>query len=228
MNAASFLLLVILAASIAHAEPLASQATSTASSAASTAPIETPLLSVQKTESPAVSNIVSKPVNAPAPMSSGPSPPSSFDSALDTLEKILKVLAYFVGGAWVYFNYFQGRTYKARLEVKLSGVKLETDTSSLAKITAQVKNVGLSKCELLDRGSGLRLQGYDATKQVDQWTPVGTFPMLTQNNQWIEPGVTIEEQILLPIDMGKFVAFRAELILNSLDEDVRWKMVAIF
>lgn len=222
MIAASILFLV-LAANIAHAQPIAPQAAS-APATFTTSLNKKSSVAGQQLPSSAVLTTTSKPPSAPAPVSVTTTP--ALDVTLDTVEKFLKVLAYLVGAAWVYFNYIRGRTYKARLEVKLSGVRLEPNSLSLAKITAQVKNAGLSKCELLDRGSGLRLQGYDATKQVDHWTSLGTYTMLTKNNQWIEPGVTIEEQVLLPIDSGKYAAFRVELILNS--KDVRWKMAAIF
>lgn len=185
------ILLLALAANIAHAQPIAPPA------------LPAPATGQQ--------------LSATAPSTSPP------DGILDTADK---VLAYLVGAAWVYYNDYRGRTYRARLEAKLSGAKLGPDPLPLAKITAQVKNVSLAKCTLLDYGSGLRVQGYDTTKLVDHWVRLGTYTILTKNNQWIEPGVTIEEQILLPIDPGKYAAYRADLILDS--GKVRWKMAAIF
>lgn len=167
-------------------------------------------------------------VNSPMPTapqaSAAPLPP--LDAALESAERVLKVIAYMVGGIWVYYNYFRGRTHRARLEVKIGGMRLEPVISNLAKISTQVKNAGLSKVELLDSGSAIRVYGYDATKTVDHWILIETYDSLAKNNHWIEPGVSVEEQILLPIEPGKYAAFRADLILNS--EKVRWKTAAIF
>ncbi len=220
-----FILLLALVGNAAEAQ-LASSDAASAPVAQTTATNEQPL-------APGRASVSSNPLSAPLKASTTPalsadefSLASNVDSILDTSEKVLKVIAYLVGATWVYFNYFQGRTYKPRLEVKLSGVNLDPKHPNLAKITAQVKNVGLSKCELLDKGTGLRLQGYDATKKVDHWIQLGTYSILTKNNRWIEPGVTIEEQLLLPIDPGTYATFRVELILNS--GSVRSKTAVIF
>jgi hypothetical protein len=147
------------------------------------------------------------------------------DAVLDTIEKILKIAAYIVGGTWVYFNYFKGRTHKPRMEIKVSGSSLTTPGCGLYRVQAQARNVGLSKIEIVDEGSGLRILGYDASKAVDQWTHLATYPVLTKSNQWIEPGVTIEEHLLVPVVPGKYAAIRADLILSS--RNVRWKAAAI-
>ncbi len=192
----------------------------------------------QVTPAPSPSNVASPQLVVPQPSSPASTslrspvsqasavPLSPLDARLETLERILKVLAYLVGGAWVYYNYFRGRAHKSRLEVKVSGTRLDAATPNLAKVSTQVKNVGLSKAELLDAGSAIRLYGYNATKSVDQWTLIETYDSLTKNNQWIEPGVSVEEHILIPIDPGIFAAFRVDLILNS--KKVRWKTTAIF
>lgn len=204
---------------------MAAQAQTASGIAASTPPAQSASVGFKPSAPSQPSSAPPKPHIAPAPASTASGSTSTFDSILDTAEKILRILAYGVGGAWVYFNYVKGRTHKARLKVRLSGTRLESKAPHLAKITAQVENVGLSKCELLDIGSGLRLQGYDATKLVDQWTSLATYDLLTKNNHWIEPGVTIEEQLLVPIDTETYAAFRVELVLNS--KDVRWKTAAI-
>lgn len=147
------------------------------------------------------------------------------DASLDTIEKILKIAAYIVGGTWVYFNYFKGRTHKPRLEIKVSGSSLTAPGCGLFRVQAQARNVGLSKIEIVDEGSGLRILGYDASKAVDQWIHLATYPVLTKSNHWIEPGVTIEEHLLVPVVPGKYAAVRADLILSS--RNVRWKAAAI-
>ena len=93
-------------------------------------------------------------------------------AVLEIVEKGMLIVAYAVAGAWVYFNYFKGRTYEARLEVKVSGEVLPTGAAKLAKITSQIKNVGLSKVELHETGSAIRVEGYD--HQNEAWVRIGT------------------------------------------------------
>src|ERR1043166_6716753 len=74
--------------------------------------------------------------------------PSTAASPLDTVEKILKIAAYFIGGAWVYFNYFRGRTYHARLEPHVKVELCRRSTPEFMKSVATLKNVGLSRVPL--------------------------------------------------------------------------------
>jgi hypothetical protein len=112
---------------------------------------------------------------------------------LDIIEIIFKIVAYLLGSLWVYFNYFQGRTHRPRLEIKLTGAKLNSPHDGLFKMVAQVKNVGLSKVELKDHGTAIRISGFDSTKITNNWINIGTHAILTPYHQWIEPGETIED-----------------------------------
>ncbi len=179
--------------------------------------------------------IISKPsspssaIKAPEPrtpvQSSKVTTSGTLKDFLDIIETLFKIFAYILGGLWVYFNYFQGRTHKPRMEIKVTGGKLSEPFGGLVKIFVQAKNVGLSKIELKDEGTGIRIYVFDATKTVDNWIHVVTCSILTPYHQWIEPGETIEDAILIPVEPVSYAAIRAELNLNS--TKVTWKVAAI-
>jgi hypothetical protein len=45
-----------------------------------------------------------------------------------TIKDVAEIIAVFVGGAWAYFNYFRGRTYKPRIELSLQAEFLKDDS----------------------------------------------------------------------------------------------------
>jgi hypothetical protein len=142
----------------------------------------------------------------------------------DLVEKIMRIGAYLVGGAWVYFNYFKGRTHEARLEVKVLGEFLPVSKVRLAKFTTQIKNVGLSKVELFESGSGVRIEGYDLG--TEGWTFLGAYSIFTGEGQWIEPAETLEDQLLVPMGTSVFVAYRAQMLVNY--GEATWEASTVF
>jgi hypothetical protein len=69
---------------------------------------------------------------------------------------IITVLAIIIGGFWAYFKFARGRTYRPRLEVGLTAQWWAVNEKWLLHARVTVKNVGVSKVELLQTGTGLR------------------------------------------------------------------------
>lgn len=156
-----------------------------------------------------------------------PGASSTFDLIFDSAEKVLKVLAYIVGGIWVYFNYFKGRTHKPRLEVNVSLTRVDIQKPGLLRIIAKAKNVGLSQVQIIEKGTAVVIAGRDATSALVDWTDLKTQSVFTDRHRWIEPGVTIEDQLLVLIDATKYDVFKAELLLQSASGDVSWIAISI-
>jgi hypothetical protein len=131
---------------------------------------------------------------------------------LDLIEKVMKIGAYLVGAAWVYFNYFKGRIYEARLEVGIAGEILPVSSKKLARLTTRTKNVGLAKIEILESGSGVRVEGYDVA--TEEWTHIGTYSIYGDEELWVEPAETLEDQLLVALGTTDFVAYRAQIFVN--------------
>ena len=150
-----------------------------------------------------------------APRESAPvvcSVTTPLSDGLDLFEKVLKIGAYLVGAAWVYFNYFKGRTYKARLEVRITGEVLPDSPTKLARLTTLIKNIGLGKVELLESGTGVRVEGYDVA--AEEWTHINTYPIFDKGAVPVEPDEPLENQLLVELGTADFAAYRAQIFVN--------------
>jgi hypothetical protein len=148
---------------------------------------------------------------------------------LDIIDKATKILALFVGAGWVYLNYLRGRTFKGRLEPTISGKTIRSKGILLLSGAAQVKNVGLSKVVIQQRGTGIEVLGLVRQARGDSpallTQDIAVLPVFEVHG-WIEPGETIEESFLVPIaEHPETVAFR--LGLRIVSEGIEWNCDAL-
>lgn len=133
---------------------------------------------------------------------------------VDTVQSILTSIAIVVGALWAYYKLFRGRTYRPRLEAKISGSVTCHNEVSYLLATAELKNVGLSKVSILRHATALESFTYRATNPTIAITArdqaVAAHPMFEAHG-WIEPDETIEDQRLLAIPGCHHLAFRLEL-----------------
>jgi len=145
-----------------------------------------------------------------------PEQASRVNTALDIIDKVTKIAAVFIGGAWAYLNYIRGRTYKKRLEVSISGEWLHSDGVSFLSGAAQLKNVGLSKVPIEQKGTAIvvyELRPSASTKStadvIEERVKVRS---VFKDHAWIEPGEPINEAFLLQLGLSKErVAMKLEL-----------------
>jgi hypothetical protein len=187
---------------------IASLGRSTASSGSSTAPLTTPYSISQAPPVPQKGKTTAE-IQSPSPQF------SILDIiTLDNIEKILRIIAYVIGALWVYFNFWKGRTYRPRIEPTVTGQILNHQGSKFIKILINLKNVGLSKVDVVQSGTALRLLSYDSSNKNDPWKHQSTISILSAHN-WIEPSETVSEQFLIPFIGPSLIAVKAELILVS-------------
>jgi len=140
--------------------------------------------------------------------------PSTQYPLLDAIDKLARIAAYVIGALWVYFKFLKGRTYKPRLEPKLTGRVINNGGLEFVKISIKIKNIGLSKFDIKQEGTALRLLSYDSSNPNDPWKHQQTISIL-KAHKWIEPGETVGEHSLIPFSKTKQIAVKAELILVS-------------
>lgn len=105
---------------------------------------------------------------------------------------------------WAYLNYVRGRTFKKRLELKICGKTLLCDAALLLSGSAELKNVGLSKVAIEQRGTAILIYDLKAASLLEQ-EPInaveeGTLALsVFENHGWIEPGETIQQSFLLQL-----------------------------
>lgn len=145
------------------------------------------------------------------------------------IQNIVTVLAIAVGGLWTYFNYFRGRVYRPRLEPKIMGKLVCKQGVTYLLVIAQLKNIGLSKIAIEQKGSGIIVSTFDtnaASGAVDkiEWNDLKAFPVF-ETHHWIEPGETIEDQQLFVLSSCNEVAIR--LRLRLVFGGIEWNLDAI-
>ena len=99
-----------------------------------------------------------------------PEPASPLSSVLDIVDKVTKVVALLIGGAWAYLNYVRGRTFKKRLELKISAKEVRSNAGLLLSGAAQIKNVGLSKFPIEQKGTAILFFDLRPSTPTDQPT----------------------------------------------------------
>jgi hypothetical protein len=135
----------------------------------------------------------------------------TFKNVAAGVSSIATAGAILVGGVWAYFNFAKGRTYKPRLSVEMMGQWRCVNGRQVFQIRTRVTNIGASKVSLQQSGTGLRisLPAKDQSDSPDsfRWEPVLTTPtdgqpkqrtfVIFKDHEWIEPGETISEDLLL-------------------------------
>ena len=77
------------------------------------------------------------------------------------VQNVFTIVAIISAGVWAFFHYFKGRTFKPRLELTISGQLQDNDSSKYLITKVRLKNVGLSKLEIKQRGTGMRIISLD-------------------------------------------------------------------
>jgi hypothetical protein len=121
-------------------------------------------------------------------------------TVVDIIGTAVTAAAVILGGIWAYFKYVKGRTYRPRLGVGLAGQWRLVDGRRLLHAHITVENIGASKVTLLQRGTGLRVSVLAPDQPVAPasaaWEHLRVFEILREH-QWIEPGETVSDDLLL-------------------------------
>lgn len=154
---------------------------------------------------------------------------SKTKDVFDVLKNMATIIAIGAGAVWAYFNFFKGRTYRSRLEPKVSGKVISRNGTFYLIVTAQLKNVGLSDVRIDQKGSALRVFAYTVGECPAKARSVEQSRLLTlsvfEDHGWIEPGELIEDQRLIAIPDVEHVALQVKLRLVS--NKIEWNSAAI-
>src|SRR5690349_8268623 len=109
---------------------------------------------------------------------------------IDTLSKIVTVLAILFGGAWSYLKFINRQLFATRLEPKVEGKYVSDGKKNHLLVTVQLTNtaaspVNLSKVIIQQEGSGLQIFTYDARDYRPEthsvhWNILVTFPVFDE------------------------------------------------
>ena len=75
----------------------------------------------------------------------------------DIVAHIGTIIGLLATGVWAYFNFIKSRRYYPRLELAVSGEIVGTQERQFVIPHVTLKNIGMSKVKLIQRGSGYRI-----------------------------------------------------------------------
>jgi hypothetical protein len=125
---------------------------------------------------------------------------SALSTVLDVVDKVVKVVAVLIAGLWGYLNYRRGRTFERRLEPRISGKVFRSHEAWLLCGLAQLKNIGLSKVTIEQKGTAMVIDDLLLVKD-----PTGAPRVESERiavlevfkaHGWIEPGELTEKSFL--------------------------------
>lgn len=139
---------------------------------------------------------------------------------IDLIEKIAKIAAILVAGAWVYLKAIRGRIFIPRLQPQVSGNLIWDNGHQYLFVKAKVENVGSSIAKIKKTGSAIEVEALRAFGEVDsiidlyvEEEPV-VFPAFKGSKGPlidIEPATTWYFEELIEVPKCKYDAFRLEL-----------------
>lgn len=142
----------------------------------------------------------------------------------DIVGTLVTALAVIVGAVWAYYRFVRGRTYRPRLEVSMAGQWL-ADASRLLLARVRVKNIGASKVQLLQKGTGLRVSSLAESEASGSatWESGSVYPIF-EEHAWVEPGETVSDDVLLRLNVadGQPVLFETRLVCETRPAWKRW------
>jgi len=119
------------------------------------------------------------------------------ESLSSIFQNIFTIIAIISAGIWAFFHYFKGRTFKPRLELRISGEIQKNDDSKCLITKVCLKNVGLSKLEIKQRGSGMRIISLDEVPHCNKAKKLEGTRLKTatifKEHEWIEPNEIIDD-----------------------------------
>ena len=146
---------------------------------------------------------------------------SLFGIPMAHIEEVLRVLAYIAAGAWAYFHFLRGRTFKPRLDPSLSASLIPSGGKAALHVRLTVRNVGQSRIQIAQKGSGLRVLLHSPA--AEGFTHHTTTDILTPG-EWLEPCETVMDEFLVDVPAA-VTAARCEL--HIVGTKSMWKTATI-
>ncbi len=129
---------------------------------------------------------------------------SDVQAVVSALSSAITALAVLIGGLWAYFKFVRGRTYRPRLSVTMSAQWHPLNGRPMLHARITVKNIGASIVTLRQRGGtglgiGVLSSDQPAPPAAAEWEVIRVFEIL-RDHEWIEPGETVSDDLLLDLD----------------------------
>ena len=139
--------------------------------------------------------------------------------ALDIADKLIKLAAVLIGGAWTWWNYRKSRTYEQKLDLQISGTVFLHKGTLYGDVSAIAGNIGASNHSVQQAGTYCELSVVrdDLTE-----SPVRLFDAFRSQDK-IEPGESIDETHYWRIDQPIDKLLWVKLSLAVVSNGVEWR-----
>jgi hypothetical protein len=155
----------------------------------------------------------------------------NLDTAASALQSVATTVALGVGAIWAYFKFIKDRVYRPRVEVSIQTDTLTFENHENMVCRLALKNIGTSKVELIQKGTGLRLtRGERGSEPYRQplWGASNVFEIFPEH-QWIESGETIRHElsVALPANRAEVLMLTLRLICSHRSKRIEFNSRAI-
>jgi len=149
----------------------------------------------------------------------GSSSLSTATDVADVVGTLVTSAAIVIGGLWAYFKFWRGRQLPPKLVIDMFGEWI----SEGLWVRVQVSNIGSQQVEfsqpanVVQRGTGLRISTLDehsANSLTPEWTIVGPVFEIHERDEWVYPGETIHDEVLIPGIEPQAVLVEVRLVLD--------------
>ena len=153
---------------------------------------------------------------------------SNLQTALDLIRTIVQVVVVAVGSVWGYYRFVRSRTFNLRLEPTVSGIVRNEKHSTYVRVSSKLKNIGQCKVDVSQTGSAVTILSHipKATHDTDvvTWQRLETLSVF-EKHAILEPGETVNDEVLVAVPAAVGQVFRLELRLIS--NGIEWNAVSI-
>lgn len=141
-----------------------------------------------------------------------------------SVSNLVQAAAILIGGAWAYQKFVRGRTFRYRAHLAIKARLLDFEKDPVLRVQLVMRNEGLSKTDLslqdekqvVVRALSRNEWWPDVNIEWDESKAVART-RLFQAHTWLEPGETIEDDLLIPVggDDRKPIAYRVRAIVKA-------------
>ncbi len=158
---------------------------------------------------------------------------STIQPTLDLIRTIVQVAVVAVGAVWGYYTFVRGRTFKLRLDPAVSGRARNEGTTVYVTVSSKVKNIGLCKVKLSQTGTAVKILSHTLREtgsvEVVTWQHLKTLSVF-EKHATLEPGETVNDEVLIAVPAAIGQAFKLELRLVSkrlVSNNIEWNTLSI-
>lgn len=149
---------------------------------------------------------------------------TSLENISTIVDIVVKILGSIAAATWTLFAFLKERRLRPRLELHISGKIISINKGTFAIATVQIKNAGLAKVDIDKIGSALLIYPLSSQEDVNNWNHFEQVLPIMEEHQWIEPGETIEDTVLIYLKEKDEELIKLHLRLNS--KNVTWEIDA--